>query len=98
MLQPKMLLVVIVLVSAPFAGCSEDSQTDTPSTSSRQRTTLPPPDGGDTRTASVTRVIDGDTIEVQFEMGKTRFDCLALTRSIREDLLVTHGWDSPGFD
>lgn len=70
MLQPKVLLVVIILVSAPVAGCVEDSQSP-PSTSSPSdnETTLPPPDGGDIRTATVTRVIDGDTIEVRFEDG-----------------------------
>lgn len=68
----KVLLIVMILLGAPFAGCLEDTQTDTPSISSPSdnETALPPPDGSDTRTATVTRVIDGDTVEITFENGE----------------------------
>lgn len=72
MIQPKVLLVVVLLISAPLAGCVEESQTGSPSASppTNSETALSPPDGSDTRTATVTRVIDGDTMEVEFENGE----------------------------
>ncbi len=72
MIQPKVLVVVVLLISAPLAGCVEESQTGSPTTSTSPdtETALSPPDGSDTRTATVTRVIDGDTMEVEFENGE----------------------------
>lgn len=72
MIQSKLLLVVILIVSAPVAGCIEETQPELPSTSPTitSETALPPPESGDTPTATVSRVVDGDTSEVRFEDGE----------------------------
>lgn len=64
-----LVLVIILLLS----GCAGDTAPEGGGTATQAATgesSLPPPDGGTTRTATVTRVVDGDTMEVTFTNGE----------------------------
>ncbi|WP_330633775.1 thermonuclease family protein [Halocatena halophila] len=58
-------LAVVLAAVVVLAGCVSPIDTNGTSSSS-----LPPPDGAEERQATVAEIIDGDTLEVEFENGE----------------------------